>query len=98
MSGVSMGFVLGGEELDPKEAGIGGLLGGAIAGLLGVLISFTLFIRVKEVYNLDIPMLHVINEISTILGIVMAIIIFGMIFNTGISLFYALARRFPSGE
>lgn len=98
MSGVSMGFVLGGEELDPKEAGRGGLLGGAIAGLLGVLISFTLFIRVKEVYNLDIPMLYVINDISPILGIVMAIIIFGMIFNTGISLFYALARRFSSGE
>ena len=96
MSGVSMGFVLGGEELDPREAGIGGLLGGAIAGILGVLISFTLFIRVDEVGNLDIPMLSVINSIHPILGFLMALVIFGMIFNTGISLFYALARRFSN--
>lgn len=98
MSGVSMGFVLGGEELDPREAGIGGLLGGAIAGLLGILISFTLFIRIDEVGRLDIPMLYVISDIHPILGILMAVVIFGMIFNTGISLFYALARRFSNGK
>lgn len=98
MSGVSMGFVLGGEELNPAEAGIGGLLGGAIAGILGILISFTLFIRVDEVGNLDIPMLYVIENINPILGVIMALVIFGMIFNTGISLFYALARRFSSTE
>ncbi len=98
MSGVSMGFVLGGEELNPAEAGVGGLLGGAIAGILGILISFTLFIRVDEVGNLDIPMLYIITDIHPILGVLMAIIIFGMIFNTSISLFYALARRFSSTE
>lgn len=98
MSGVSMGLVLGGEELNTKEAGIGGLLGGAIAGILGILISFTLFIRVDEVGRLDIPMLYIIEDINPILGIFMAIVIFGMIFNTGVSLFYALARRFSNGE
>ena len=98
MSGVSMGFVLGGEELNPSEAGIGGLLGGAIAGILGMLLSFTMFIRIEEVAFLDIPMLYIIENISPILGIIMALIIFGMIFNTGISLFYALSRRFSSGD
>lgn len=38
MSAVSMGLVLGGEELNTKDAGIGGLLGGSIAGILGLLI------------------------------------------------------------
>ena len=98
MSAVSMGLVLGGEELNTKDAGIGGLLGGAIAGLLGLLISFTLFIRVGEVGDLDIPMLYIIEKINPILGTLMALVIFGMIFNTGISLFYALARRFSKGE
>ena len=98
MSGVSMGLVLGGEELNTKEAGIGGLLGGAIAGILGILISFTLFIRVDEVGRLDIPMLYIIEDINPVLGIFMALVIFGMIFNTGVSLFYALARRFSKGE
>lgn len=43
-------------------------------------------------------MLEIIKEINPYLGIFMALIIFGMIFNTGISLFYALARRFSKGE
>ena len=98
MSGVSMGLVLGGEELNTQDAGIGGLLGGAIAGILGILISFTLFIRVDEVGKLDIPMLYIIEDINPVLGVLMALVIFGMIFNTGISLFYALARRFSKGE
>lgn len=98
MSGVSMGLVLGGEELNTADAGIGGLLGGSIAGILGILITFTLFIRVDEVGKLDIPMLYIIESINPVLGILMALVIFGMIFNTGISLFYALARRFSKGE
>lgn len=98
MRGVSMGLVLGGEELNTQDAGIGGLLGGAIAGILGILISFTLFIRVDEVGKLDIPMLYIIEDINPVLGVLMALVIFGMIFNTGISLFYALARRFSKGE
>ena len=48
MSGVSMGFVLGGEELNPNEAGLGGLVGGAIAGILGILVAFTVFIKVDR--------------------------------------------------
>lgn len=98
MSGVSMGLVLGGEELNTMDAGIGGLLGGAIAGILGILITFTLFIRVEEVGSLDIPMLYIVEDIHPILGILMSLVVFGMIFNTGISLFYALARRFSNGE
>ena len=98
MTAVSMGFVLGGEQLNTKEAGKGGLFGGAIAGAMGVIIGLTLFIRVKDIYSLDIPMLEIIKEINPYLGILMGLIIFGMIFNTGISLFYALARRFSKGE
>lgn len=98
MSGVSMGLVLVGEELNTTDAGIGGLLGGAIAGILGILISFTLFIRVDEVGKLDIPILYIIEDINPVLGVLMALVIFGMIFNTGVSLFYALARRFSKGK
>lgn len=98
MSSVSMGFVLGGEELNPSEAGLGGLLGGAIAGVLGILVAFTVFIKVDQVGQLEIPMLSIIQDINPFLGLLMAITIFAMIFNTAISLFYALARRFSNGE
>lgn len=98
MTAVSMGFVLGGDELNTENAGWGGLIGGAIVGVMGFLITLTLFLRVKEVYTLDIPMLYILEDISPILGFIMAVVIFGMIFNTGISLFYALARRFSNDE
>lgn len=98
MTAVSMGLVLGGDELSSENAGWGGLLGGAIVGIMGVLITLTLFIRVEEVYDLDIPMLYIIEDISPILGFIMALVVFGMIFNTGISLFYALARRFSNDD
>lgn len=98
MTGVSMALVLGGDELNTGEAGIGGLLGGLLVGILGVLIVLTLFIRIDEVKGLDIPMLYIIEDINPILGKFMAAVIFGMIFNTAISLFYALARRFSNGD
>ena len=98
MTAVSMGLVLGGDELNTENAGWGGLIGGAIVGVMGFLITLTLFLRVKEVYTLDIPMLYILEDISPILGFIMAVVIFGMIFNTGISLFYALARRFSNDE
>ena len=40
------------------------------------------------------PMLGIVNNISPILGIIMAIVIFGMIFNTALGMFYAFASRF----
>lgn len=98
MTAVSMALVLGGDELNTGEAGLGGLLGGLLVGILGILIVLTLFIRVDEVKSLDIPMLYIIEDINPILGKVMAAVIFGMIFNTTISLFYALARRFSNGD
>lgn len=98
MTAVSMALVLGGDELNTGEAGLGGLLGGLLVGILGILIVLTLFIRVDEVKSLDIPMLYIIEDINPILGKVMAAVIFGMIFNTAISLFYALARRFSNGD
>ncbi|WP_276881831.1 YkvI family membrane protein [Anaerococcus tetradius] len=98
MTAVSMALVLGGDELNTAMAGIGGLLGGLLVGILGILIVLTLFIRVDEVKSLDIPMLYIIEDLSPGLGFLMALVIFGMIFNTGISLFYALARRFAGGD
>lgn len=98
MTGVSMAFVLGGDEFNSKEALKGGIFGGLIVGILGILIALTLFLRIGEVATLDIPMLYVVTNINRILGFVMSIIIFGMIFNTAVSLFYALARRFSNGD
>lgn len=67
MTAVSMALVLGGDELNTAKAGIGGLLGGLLVGILGILIVLTLFIRVDEVKSLDIPMLYIIEDLSPVL-------------------------------
>lgn len=98
MSGISMAFVLGGSRTDSKEAGIGGMLGGFLVALLTGFVGFTLFFQLPNVVDADIPMQIILEEINPYIGLLMSIIIFGMIFNTAISLFYAAARRFSSTE
>lgn len=93
MTGASIAFVLGGEEYDAQTAYKGGKIGGFLVGLITVLETFTLFIAVGSIKDADLPMLTLITEINSKLGFIMAILIYGMIFNTAISLYYALARR-----
>ena len=93
MTGASIAFVLGGEEYDSKTAYQGGRIGGFLVGLVTVLETFTIFLSISYVKDSDLPMLTLLTRINAKLGLVMAILIYGMIFNTAISLYYALARR-----
>lgn len=98
ITGASMAFVLGGSAFRPVFAGRGGLTGGILTGLMGIFIAATLFLRAGDVVGSDIPMHVVINEINPLLGLILSITIFGMIFNTGLSLYYSLANRFSGKE
>lgn len=90
---VSMAIVIGGNHLDPKVAGVGGFMGGALFGLLLIITTLALFLEIDNIKSADMPMLTLINNISPTLGVVMAVIIYGMIFNTAIGMFYALGKR-----
>lgn len=92
--GVSMAIVMGGEELHPKAAGQGGLIGGMIIGILVLIISIALYFVFPSVYMADFPLLEMLNGIHPILGAISSFIILAMIFNTGVSMFYALSARF----
>lgn len=98
ISGISMAFVLGGSKTDSAEAGIGGMLGGLMVAILTALVGFTLFFNLPQIKDADIPMQIILENIHPILGLMMSLIIFGMIFNTAISLFYSAARRFSDTE
>lgn len=98
MTGVSMAFVLGGELLDYKMAGKGGFYGGMLVGLIGFVIAMTLFVKIDSVALADLPMQQLMQDIHPILGLLMALVIFGMIFNTAISLYYSLAKRFSNND
>lgn len=40
------------------------------------------------------PTLKIVNDVSLLLGIAMSVILFGMIFNTGVSMFFPFTARF----
>lgn len=95
---VSMSIVMGGDIMDPKAAGRGGFAGGLLFGVLLVAVTAALFTQIPSVAGYDMPMLTLVNAIHPWLGMAMSIIIFAMIFNTAIGMYYALASRFSAGN
>lgn len=98
MVAVSMAIVIGGTQLNPREAGLGGLFGGVTFGGLLVLCSVALFYSVEHVGGDDMPMLTIVDRVNPTLGVAMAIVVYGMIFNTAIGMFYALGKRLTRND
>lgn len=92
--GVSMSLVMGGAEKDEKTAALGGLVGGLGLGIMILLSHLAIFSKVDVVGDSALPMLAIINDISPILAVLMAFVLYGMIFNTAVSMFYAFGARF----
>lgn len=93
MTGASIAFVLGGEEYYLQNARRGGFIGGGIVGLITLIEAVTLYAAMPIVHGTELPMLTVLTQIHPVIGTIAAIVIYGMIFNTAASLYYALARR-----
>lgn len=92
--GAAMSLVMGGAEKDEKVAALGGLVGGLGLGFVIILSHLAIFSKVDVVAAYDMPMLRIVHDISPVLSIFMSIVLFGMIFNTGVSMFYAFVARF----
>lgn len=92
--GASMSFVIGGDEENKKSASIAGLIGGIGVGLLIFLNNLTIFATVDQVSNSSLPMLAIASNIHPIVGFLMAIVLFVLIWSTGMSLFYSFTSRF----
>lgn len=93
ITAVSMTIVIGGSMLDSRTAGLAGLIGGSMYLLLLMLAVCALFLRVDIVGDDALPMLTLVNELHPRLGAAMSVVIFGMIFNTALGMFYALGKR-----
>lgn len=98
MTGVSMVFVLGGSIIRIGVAEKGGTLGGAMVGLIIAITSLVLFVNVGKIASADIPMLVLANEIHPWFAFAYSLVVFGLIFNTAFSLYYALAKRFSENK
>ena len=93
MCAVSMSIVIGGNFLDNRAVGWGGLIGGILYLVLLALLVFSLFFIAPTVNGQDMPVLELINTIHPALGYVMTFVIYGMVFNTAVGMFYALGKR-----
>lgn len=98
MCGVSMAFVIGGDEDKPKVAGAGGFLGGLLIGLLIIAATIALLLNISDVASEEMPLLALIDSVHPVLGSIMSVVLFIMIFNSVLSLYYALAARLANGK
>ena len=94
----SMAIVIGGNQLDTRAAGLGGLLGGVGYLVMLILLALSLLVKIETVEGDDMPLLTLITELNPTMGTIMALVIFGMIFATSLSMFYALGKRLARGR
>lgn len=92
-TGASMMIVMGGDMFNPKEAGVGGLVGGLMFGTLLVIATMALFLKLPSVADSPMPTLALVDSMHPTLGLLAAIVIYGMIYNTAVGMYYALSKR-----
>lgn len=98
ITAVSMMLVIGGSYVNPREAGLGGLVGGlTLTGLL-LLLGTAMFLQIDAVAGVGVPNLALFNAIHPALGTILVWIIYAMIFNTCVGQYYALGRRLSAGR
>ena len=96
--GVSMILVIAGSHLNPREAGVGGLIGGIVYSVMLTILAFVILANMDGVYGSDLPLLMVFSNMSPAIGTVVAIIIYMMIYNTAVGMFYAMGRRLSTNN
>ena len=98
MSAIAMAFVMGGSIFKINEAEKSGAWGGFMVGVIFFITTLILFANSDKVVKSDVPMLAIAKEVNPILATLYAFVIFGLIFNTVFSLYYALGKRFAAGS
>ncbi len=94
--GAGMALVMGGSEPNEKIATWGGFFGGLGVGVLILIAHLAIFLKVDVVGGFPLPLLKIIENISPVLGMCMAVVLFGMIYNTGVAMYYAFVARFTT--
>ncbi len=93
-AGAALLIVMSGGVKDRKVAGMGGILGGIMLGGLIILIHIGMFVKIDVVAGADMPTLALANEVHPAIGILMAIALLGMIYNTAVGMLYSFTVRF----
>ena len=95
---VSMTLVVGDNHANMRDAARGGVAGGVVYTVLLVLAVFTLLMNIEVVADDDVPMLSLFDSMHPVMAYIMVFVIFAMIYNTAIGMFYALGTRVTSSR
>ncbi|WKD57807.1 hypothetical protein CAPI_06330 [Corynebacterium capitovis DSM 44611] len=95
---VSMILVIAGSQLNPREAGTGGLVGGMLFSVMLVILVFVIFANMDGVIGADFPLLMVFHNMHPLVGLAVSVVIYLMIYNTAVGMFYAMARRLTASR
>ena len=98
MSAIAMAFVMGDSIFKINEAEKSGAWGGFMVGVIFFITTLILFANSDKVVKSDVPMLAIAKEVNPVFATLYAFVIFGLIFNTVFSLYYALGKRFAAGS
>src|SRR5699024_5666249 len=97
-AGAALLIIMTGNEKDKKAAGMGGVLGGLMLGILIILIHIGMFARIDVVAGKDMPTLELANQIHPVIGLLTAVALLGMIYNTAVGMLYSFTVRFIAPE
>src|SRR5699024_4165069 len=92
--GSSMALVMFRTEKNENTTTIVGFIGDLGLGVIIILSHLSIFSIIVVAASCDMPMMKIIDDISPVLAIIMSLVLFGMIFNTAVSMFYAFVARF----
>lgn len=85
--------IMGGQAVTRRAAVFGSLLGSLLVGVLILLTTTALFAQLGTIAVLPMPMLALAQQISPVIGALMAVLILGMILSTALACLYPLLTR-----
>src|SRR5699024_7012406 len=88
-AGAALLIVMSGTTKSRRVAGLGGLIGGLILGGLIILIHLGMLLKIDVVAGFDMPTLILAEQIHPAVGVLMAIALLGMMYNTAVGMFYS---------
>ncbi|HJG33564.1 Uncharacterized membrane protein YkvI [Jeotgalicoccus aerolatus] len=97
-AGAALLIIMTGNERNKKVAGMGGILGGLMLGVLIILIHIAMLVRIDIVGGKEMPTLELASQIHPAVGLLTAIALLGMIYNTAVGMLYSFTVRFIAPE
>jgi len=95
---VSILAIVGATERNFQAAKRGVVLGGIALGAIALIINLAVYLNIDDLVGTDMPMLIIATEVHPVIGVIMAIALLAMIFNTAVPTLYTFTARFFTVE